>query len=332
MVAVGGTYLNLNSNGTVSSETAWSGSGGGVSAYELRPSYQTSFGLTYSGRAVPDVSYNAGYGVAVYSSSSGGWISVGGTSAGAPQWAAIYALDRSATNANLYNVAKYAYSTHFRDIVSGSNGGYNATQGYDLVTGLGSPLTYDFSSVTVSPNSGPPGGAVSLSGVGFTNGSSVSISYLSNQSWIQIANNIPTTSQGFNYTFTAPDLLQNNVAGDTQPSSDNIIFRATDNSNNHTYNAAIPYTEWRRGLTQVANATATGLYGNNTDLSAAVFVQNGQSMIISGQWFNPGVRILVLGQHNKSGNRHNRRKWLFQYNRASANHNCRAKHNYHKRQ
>jgi hypothetical protein len=292
VVAVGGTNLNLNLDGTVNSETAWSGSGGGVSAYEPRPSYQTSFGLTYSGRAVPDVSYNAGDGVAVYSSSSGGWISVGGTSAGAPQWAAIYALDRSATNTNLYNVAKYAYSTHFRDITSGSNGAYDATPGYDLVTGLGSPLTYDFSSVTVSPNSGPPGGAVSLSGVGFTNGSSVNISYLSNQSWVSIANNVPTTMQGFNFTFTAPDLLQNNLAGDNPPASDNIVFQAVDNSNGHSYTTAVPYTEWRRGLTQIGNETAAGVYGNSTNLATQVFVQNGQSMIISGQSFNPGTASL----------------------------------------
>ena len=47
VVAVGGTTLNLNTtDGTVISETAWSGSGGGVSAYEPIPSYQTSYGLT----------------------------------------------------------------------------------------------------------------------------------------------------------------------------------------------------------------------------------------------------------------------------------------------
>ena len=35
VVAVGGTTLNLNTDGTVISEIAWSGSGGGVSRYEL---------------------------------------------------------------------------------------------------------------------------------------------------------------------------------------------------------------------------------------------------------------------------------------------------------
>ena len=90
VVAVGGTNLALNPDGTVISETGWSGSGGGVSVYESQPSYQANFGLNYSGRSVPDVAYNAGYGVAVYYNSQ--LYSIGGTSAGAPQWAAIYAL------------------------------------------------------------------------------------------------------------------------------------------------------------------------------------------------------------------------------------------------
>ena len=123
VVAVGGTTLNLNSDGTVKSETAWSGSGGGVSQYEPALAYQTSFGLSYSGRAVPDVSYDANpaTGVAVYYNSQ--WSVVGGTSIGAPQWAAIQADGLSATNANLYGRAKSAYSSYFRDITSGSSSG-----------------------------------------------------------------------------------------------------------------------------------------------------------------------------------------------------------------
>ena len=46
VVGVGGTTLNLNSDGTVISETAWSESSGGVSDYVPRPAYQTNFGLT----------------------------------------------------------------------------------------------------------------------------------------------------------------------------------------------------------------------------------------------------------------------------------------------
>jgi subtilase family serine protease len=196
VVGVGGTILNFKFDGTVSSEIAWSRSGGGVSAYESLPSYQTIFGVTSSRRSVPDVSYDAGTGVAVYCGSDDGWITVGGTSAGAPQWAAIQALGLSATNTNLYGKAKSAYSSYFRDITSGTNGGYNATLGYDCVTGLGSPLTFDFSShLTVSPTSGPAGGLITLNGVGFTPGSSVNISYLNpvTAAWVSIVNNSPIT-------------------------------------------------------------------------------------------------------------------------------------------
>ena len=59
VVAVGGTTLNLYPNDTVSSETGWNGSGGGISAYVAAPAYQTSYGLNISKRVIPDVSYNA---------------------------------------------------------------------------------------------------------------------------------------------------------------------------------------------------------------------------------------------------------------------------------
>jgi subtilase family serine protease len=157
VVGVGGTTLNLDSSGAVTSETAWSGSGGGVSAYEAKPTYQTNYGVTTARRAVPDVSYDAdpNTGVLVYDSTpyqgSSGWWVVGGTSAGAPQWAAIQALGLSANNNNFYqDAASSAYASYFRDITSGSNG-YAAGPGYDLVTGLGSPVTTSFTA-SVTPD------------------------------------------------------------------------------------------------------------------------------------------------------------------------------------
>jgi hypothetical protein len=294
VVAVGGTTLTLRPNGTVLSEIGWSGSGGGITTYEATPSYQTNYGLNTTKRAIPDVSYNADptTGVAVYCNSS--WIKIGGTSAGAPQWAAIHALGRSATNTNLYQKAKLAYSSYFRDITVGSNGDYNATQGYDLVTGLGSPLTFNFGALTVSPSSGPAGGLITLDGIGFL-GYSANISYLYplNSSWIPIINNIATPTGNFSYTFNAPDLLQNSPQGDNQPSFNNIVFRAQDNTNGRSYITTVPYTEMRRGLTQVRNSTAQGLYGNNTNLATSVFVQNGEEIPFSGRWFSPGNLSLV---------------------------------------
>jgi len=145
VVAVGGTTLTLNPDGTVASETAWSGSGGGINAYEPKPAYQAAYGITGSKREVPDVAFNAAQnpGFAVYQ--SGSWYRVYGTSAGAPQWAAIQALGLSCSNTNFYQRASSpAYASYFRDITSGSNGAFNAAANYDLVTGLGSPLTTNF--------------------------------------------------------------------------------------------------------------------------------------------------------------------------------------------
>ena len=144
VTAVGGTHLTLDAAGALTGpETAWSGSGGGVSAYEAAPAYQTSLGL--SGRAVPDVAYDGdpSTGVAVYDTTpytgESGWFVVGGTSAGAPQWAALAAIanSRRATPLGNMNAALYGLpSSAFRDITSPSP----AAAGYDTATGRGSPL------------------------------------------------------------------------------------------------------------------------------------------------------------------------------------------------
>ncbi len=295
VVSVGGTSLYFYPNGSVSSETAWVGSSGGVSHYIARPNYQTNFGLNYPNRVVPDVSYNANpsTGVSVY---NGTWWIVGGTSAGAPQWAAIQALGQSATNINLYSKANSSYQTYFRDITQGSNKVNSANQGYDLVTGLGSPLTYRFgTSLDVFPSSGPPNGAIILNGVGFTSGGSVNISYLNpvTNGWTPIINNYNLTSENFTYSMNAPDLAQNNTAGDHQAAFDNIVFRVQDNSNGRTYNTVVPFAEWRRGLSLVGNVTAQGLFGNSTNLATSVFVQNGDALLFSGEWFDPGSVSLL---------------------------------------
>ncbi len=158
VLSVGGTALSVNSSGGYASETAWSGSSGGISAYESQPSYQANLPIPQNPnkmRGVPDVSYNGdpNTGFSVYDSyGEGGWMVVGGTSAGAPQWAALIAVANSASGHNistantlLYTAAASSYSTLFHDVTSGTNGscGYYCTAriGYDYVTGLGSPKT-----------------------------------------------------------------------------------------------------------------------------------------------------------------------------------------------
>ncbi len=182
VIAVGGTTLTL-SGSTIVSETAWSGSGGGVSNYEPRPSYQDPFN-THTNRGMPDVSYDAdpNTGFLVYDSvpygvrGDTGWFGVGGTSAGAPQWAAIIAdADqlRAANSQSPLSPANFmassaiyslAGSPVLYDVTSGTNGSCGsvctAGSGYDFVTGLGSPrsgidaaLVSPLTSIAVTPTS-----------------------------------------------------------------------------------------------------------------------------------------------------------------------------------
>ncbi|WP_165075719.1 proprotein convertase P-domain-containing protein [Paludisphaera rhizosphaerae] len=155
VVAVGGTTLSVASDGTYVSESGWSSGGGGISKYESKPSYQSAVTQSSTKRTTPDVSLDANpsSGVAVYDSYSQGsaapWIQVGGTSASSPMWAGLVAIadqgraiagQSSMDGATQTLPALYAApSSVFHDITSGSNG-YSAGSGYDLVTGLGSPI------------------------------------------------------------------------------------------------------------------------------------------------------------------------------------------------
>ncbi|HUY89402.1 MAG TPA: S53 family peptidase [Pirellulales bacterium] len=153
VLAVGGTSLTLNSDNSYNSETGWSGSGGGYSLYEKEPSYQSAIQST-GARSNPDVAYNADPNTGVYVYDAGTWYEVGGTSAGAPQWAALVALvdqqkaaggkgslGNTQVQDGLYQLAgATGTSADFHDITSGTAGSFSAGPGYDLVTGLGSPV------------------------------------------------------------------------------------------------------------------------------------------------------------------------------------------------
>ncbi len=158
VTGVGGTTLS----GTISSpaETVWDTScvspgtceatGGGVSAFWGRPSWQSGVGTSATMRNVPDVALdsdpNTGYGIYV----GGAWYLYGGTSAAAPLWASWTALLNEQlavggsptvgfANPTFYSLGKGAsYASVFNDVTSGSNGHYSAGAGYDNVTGWGS--------------------------------------------------------------------------------------------------------------------------------------------------------------------------------------------------
>ena len=163
VMAVGGTTLTVDASGNYLSETAWSGSGGGLSAYEFEPLFQATYPITNDPggmRGVPDVAYNGdpNTGFAVYDSvaynGKTGWFVVGGTSAGTPQWAALIAIANSmrvaggkarlnGAAAAMYALAQANYGANFHDVSAGANGTCGtlctATPIYDYVTGLGTP-------------------------------------------------------------------------------------------------------------------------------------------------------------------------------------------------
>ncbi|MGA3066468.1 MAG: S53 family peptidase [Tepidisphaeraceae bacterium] len=154
VVAVGGTDLLINSDGSYDSESAWSDGGGGISQYESQPSYQVGKvnGLTSTNRATPDVSAIADpsdgvYVLDTYYNSS--YLEVGGTSLATPVWGGLIAIANQGRAINDLGTLNGATQTlpdlydlpasDFHDITTGSNGN-PATTGYDLATGLGSPV------------------------------------------------------------------------------------------------------------------------------------------------------------------------------------------------
>jgi len=149
VTGVGGTSLYLTGEGTVSSESGWNGSGGGISSFFMRPSWQVGNGVpSGSYRAVPDVACAANPNTGAYVYLQGTAQQIGGTSWATPTWAGFCALINEArTQAGLgpigmLNPKIYPLlgSASFRDITAGNNNGYLAGPGYDLLTGLGTPL------------------------------------------------------------------------------------------------------------------------------------------------------------------------------------------------
>ncbi len=145
--------------------------GGGISQTFAMPAYQQPLG-TVSGstgtpcanaggdcREVPDVSADAdpSSGYIIYDTVNGlGWNALGGTSGAAPLWAAVVAVVASANgntagygqlNPALYLLAQQSPGTFLNDVTSGNNdynatagGQYPALTGYDMATGLGTPV------------------------------------------------------------------------------------------------------------------------------------------------------------------------------------------------
>jgi len=173
VTSVGGTALTTTGpGGAWVSESAWSGSGGGVSTTYAIPSYQQSMNIAAHGgsstmRNMPDVALTGAVQMyLIYN--NGQQTAVGGTSAATPLWTAFTSLANQQAAANskpaigfmnptLYTIGNNAsnYLAAIHDITTG-NTGFAALPGYDLTTGWGSPtgqsLINDLSSLPSTPS------------------------------------------------------------------------------------------------------------------------------------------------------------------------------------
>jgi subtilase family serine protease len=173
LTVVGGTSLVMNGAGASwASEAVWNyntngianeGSGGGISLFYRIPWWQTNISMTANHgsttfRNIPDVALTADNIFACFNNgNTNGSSYVMGTSCAAPLWAGFCALINqqsvasSGKTVGFLNPALYAigtgtnYSACFNDITASDNIGTNspglfqATPGYDLCTGLGTP-------------------------------------------------------------------------------------------------------------------------------------------------------------------------------------------------
>jgi subtilase family serine protease len=177
ITAVGGTQLSAL--GPPPTETTWNAGGfggtGGISRYATMPGYQlgaapslnvidgNSSGAPCAAptgrycREIPDVSASSAMNGGYDFYEGGRWGDWYGTSFAAPLWAAFTALAEASpactgvqigfVNPLLYQLAGSDYGKYFNDVTTGNNdaddtngGLYPASVGYDMATGLGSPI------------------------------------------------------------------------------------------------------------------------------------------------------------------------------------------------
>jgi subtilase family serine protease len=168
VVAVGGTDLFSNADGTYLGEQSWEAGGGGVSQFEYSPYWETTeqpvSQNVSSMRGVPDIAMDAA--IETGALTWGGQAAngactpcvTGGTSLASPLAAGSYARMQSAHGNTLGFLPPLLYQNYvenaagapntgppaweprggFHDIIVGSNVSFQALPGYDYTTGLGS--------------------------------------------------------------------------------------------------------------------------------------------------------------------------------------------------
>ena len=290
VVAVGGTTLSTSGT-TWSGETVWNeglaavdpnngdnnkrlwATGGGISAYEAAPSWQTTaLGSSVTKRQVPDLAFDAAQATGANIVIQGQTYQIGGTSLASPIFVGIWARILSANNNTLGLPTQNMYA-HFptdasplHDVTSGNNGyngnGYTAKAGYDNTTGWGSLDIAKFNAYVTQYWGTSGGGGTGTGGTPTANFSVVTSGLTANFT------DSSTDSGGSiaSYAWTFGD-------GGT----------ATTASPSHTYAAAGTYT---------ATETVTdGVSGKTSSKSSSVTVSGGStaSQLIVNPGFETGT-------------------------------------------
>jgi kumamolisin len=326
VISVGGTDLvTASAGGAWQSETAWADSGGGISPDSITiPSWQQLAGVINTSnngsntwRNGPDVSANANFTFYTCANQQGCLANTyGGTSFAAPMWAGYVALANQQLQTNgqspagfinpaIYNqnVNASTYAADFHDITSGTSGSYSAVNGYDLVTGWGSPNSGLMAALTGGSTSPSPTFSIGASS------SSASVVQGSNNSGTTIS---VTPSNGFssNVSLSASGLPSgvsasfspNPIAGGSGTST--LTFTATSTAATGTYTVTITGTGG--GVTQsttvqltVTAAQQTGSFTLSAQPSSLSVSRNSSnSTIITSSpvnGFNSSVTLSASG-------------------------------------
>jgi len=287
--AVGGTSLTCPNNvyDSFTSETAWSSGGGGISALNSKPTYQSA--ITSSGRATPDVAAVGDPNTGVVYLVNGQYELVGGTSVAAPIIASFLAAINynSFVNPKLYAAAVNCY----HDVTTGSNGGFSAHSGYDNCTGWGTINGYNLSralnliiatSITLSPTS-----------------LSVPIGQTATLTPTILPVNVSSSTVSWTSGNTVVAIVNNGVVTGVAVGSTTISVATTDGSNLTT---SVPITV----TNPTANVPVTGVIlnqsvvtlhpTNTTQLVATVAPANATTQTVSWSSSNPSVATV-----NQSG-------------------------------
>ena len=330
VTAVGGT--SINSLTAPVSEIAWSGGGGGYSKYEIQPGFQSNFlnatndptlALNQGHRSLPDVAYNAGTPVGIVV--NGSWQAVAGTSAAAPQWAAIAArlaqylqaqgtsLPAQLTMVGGFNSVLYQVKLNsaFQDIVSGTNNAGNspcgvcsATTGYDDLTGLGVPDVTNLLSDILSPSTPsvptpaptPPAAPTSVSVVAGSQSATISFAAVTGAtSYTAIS-----TPGGISSTSTASPIV---VTGLTNGVAYTFNVTASNAAGSSTAKTTVSVTPVAAFGIPVAPASASAVAGNGsatitfaTQAGANYYTITAMPGNLTGRVF--GSPVTAIGLHN----------------------------------